>query len=61
MATGGGEIVAAADFRVARTVGAEGEIEVAFAALQTALLDKPGGMRRIPNPQREALSVPRFD
>src|SRR6516164_1307836 len=48
---------AAADMRVARAVGAESEMELAFASLQllcTPLLDR---LERLPAPQRGALGV----
>jgi DNA-binding CsgD family transcriptional regulator len=47
----------AADFRVARTVGVEGEIELAFAALHQLCSPSLGLMERLPDPQREALEV----
>src|ERR1700754_3457635 len=48
---------AAGDFRIARVSGVEGEMELAFAALQQLVapfLDLRG---RLPSPQREALGV----
>jgi DNA-binding CsgD family transcriptional regulator len=50
-------IDSAADFRVARTVGVEGEIELAFAALHQLCSPRLGLMERLPDPQREALEV----
>jgi predicted ATPase len=47
----------AADFRVARTVGVEGEMELAFAALQQLCSPSLHLMDRLPDPQREALEV----
>src|SRR5580704_10680774 len=50
-------INSASGFRVARAVGVESEMELAFAALQqlcAAMLDKLGGL---PDPQRAALGV----
>ena len=50
-------IESASGFRVARTVGVEGEMELAFAALQqlcAPMLDRLG---RLPAPQRGALGV----
>src|SRR5579859_2394084 len=50
-------VVEARQFRVLRTVGVEGEIELPFAALQqlcSPLLDRSA---RLPDPQRDALSV----
>ena len=48
---------AAADLRVARAVGAESEMELAFAGLHllcAPLLDR---LERLPAPQRDALAV----
>ncbi|HWX09720.1 MAG TPA: AAA family ATPase, partial [Gaiellaceae bacterium] len=47
----------AGDFRVARTVGVEGEIELAFAALHQLCSPSLGLMDSLPDPQREALEV----
>ena len=50
-------IDAAADFRVERAVGVEGEMELAYAALHqlcSPILDLRGNL---PDPQREALEV----
>ena len=43
--------------RVLRTVGVEGEMELPFAALQTAVLADPRAIGALPDPQRDALSV----
>ncbi|HET8894619.1 MAG TPA: AAA family ATPase [Gaiellaceae bacterium] len=48
-------VEAAADFRVARTVGVEGEMELAFAALHQLCSQSLGLLERLPGPQREAL------
>src|SRR2546425_12270956 len=50
-------IGAGADFRVARAVGAEGEMELAFAALQQLCSPSLDLMERLPDPQRHALEV----
>ncbi len=50
-------IETAADFRVARTVGVEGEMELAFAALHQLCSQSLGLLERLPEPQREALEV----
>lgn len=50
-------IEAAANFRVARTVGVEGEIELAFAALQQLCSPSLDLIERLPDPQRDALEV----
>src|SRR3954454_6792858 len=50
-------IESAPDFRVARAVGVESEMELAFAALQqlcAPLLDR---LERLPPPQRDALAT----
>ena len=47
----------APDFRVARAVGVEGEIELAFAALQQLCSPSLDLMERLPDPQREAFEV----
>src|ERR671914_354099 len=47
----------APDFRVARAVGVEGEIELAFAALQQLSSPSLDLMERLPDPQREAFEV----
>src|SRR3954449_6407778 len=48
---------AAPDFRVARTVGVEGEMELAFAALQQLCSPSLDLIERLPDPQREAFEV----
>jgi len=45
------------DFRVARAVGVEGEMELAFAALQQLCSPGVAHLERLPDPQREALAV----
>jgi len=50
-------VVAGADFRVARTVGVEGEMELAFAALQQLCSPSLDLMERLPDPQRDGLEV----
>ena len=50
-------IEAAADFRVARAVGVEGEMELAFAALHQLCSPSLDLMDHLPEPQREALEV----
>ena len=50
-------IGAAADFHVARSVGGEGEMELAFAALQQLCSPSLHLMERLPEPQRDALEV----
>jgi DNA-binding CsgD family transcriptional regulator len=45
------------DFRVVRAGGVEGEMELAFAALQQLCAPILGLSERLPDPQREALSV----
>jgi len=45
----------ARDFRLARVVGVESEMELGFAGLHQLLLPFLGGMDRLPDPQREAL------
>src|SRR4051812_48927937 len=50
-------VEAASDFRLVRTAGVEGEVELAFAALQqlcSPLLDR---IDQLPAPQRAALEV----
>src|ERR1700712_2049044 len=44
-------------FRVARTIGVEGEMELAFAALQNLCSPFLELMERLPHPQRDALAV----
>jgi DNA-binding CsgD family transcriptional regulator len=48
---------AAADFRVARAAGVEGEIELAFAALQQLCSPSLDLIERLPDPQRDAMEV----
>ena len=50
-------VEAAPGFRVARTVGVEGETEFAFAALQQLCSPSLDLMERLPEPQRDALAV----
>jgi DNA-binding CsgD family transcriptional regulator len=50
-------IEAGADFRVARAVGVEGEMELAFAALQLLCSPSLYLMERLPEPQRDAFEV----
>ena len=50
-------IEARADFRVARTVGVEGEMELAFAALQQLCSPSLDLQEHLPQHQREALEV----
>ena len=50
-------VEAAPDFRVARAVGVEGEMELAFAALQQLCSPSLDLMERLPDPQRDALEV----
>ena len=50
-------VAAGPGFQVARAAGVEGEIELAFAALQQLCAQCIEGMARLPNPQREALGV----
>jgi len=48
-------IESARDFRVARVVGVESEMELGFAGLHQLLLTFLGGVDRLPGPQRDAL------
>src|SRR5262245_55434445 len=50
-------VEAAPDFRVALTVGVEGEMELAFAALQQLTSPSLDLIERLPGPQREAFEV----
>ena len=50
-------IASAADFRVARATGVEGEIELAFAALQQLCAPSLDLIERLPDPQRGALAI----
>ena len=47
----------AREFRIARTVGVEGEMELAYAALQQLCSPTLELIDRLPDPQREALAV----
>jgi DNA-binding CsgD family transcriptional regulator len=48
---------AASDFRVVRAAGVEGEIELAFAAVQQLCSPSLDLLERLPDPQREAFEV----
>jgi DNA-binding CsgD family transcriptional regulator len=50
-------VEAGRDFRVARSVGVEGEMELAYAALQQLCSPSLELMERLPNPQRDAVAV----
>ena len=50
-------VEAAPDFRVARAVGVEGEMELAFAALQQLCSPSLDLIEHLPAPQREAMEV----
>ena len=50
-------VEAAPEFRVIRTAGVEGEMELPFAALQQLCAPVLGLMERLPEPQRDALAV----
>jgi AAA ATPase domain len=50
-------IEAGADFLVVRAVGVEGEMELAFAALQQLCSPSLDLMERLPDPQRDAFEV----
>jgi DNA-binding CsgD family transcriptional regulator len=50
-------VVAGSDFRVARTVGVEGEMELAFAALHQLCSPSLELLERLPDPQRDAIEV----
>jgi len=50
-------VEAAQEFRVARTAGVEGEIQLAYAALQQLCSPILGLMEPLPDPQRKALAV----
>src|SRR5215203_3081547 len=50
-------VEAASDFRVARTVGVEGEMELPFAALQQLCSPSLDLLERLPDPQRDAMEV----
>src|SRR5690242_2428495 len=50
-------VEATSDFRVARTVGVQSEMELAFAALQQLCAPSLGLIERLPGPQRDSLEV----
>ena len=50
-------VEAAPDFRLARAVGVEGEVELAFAALQQLCSPSLDLIEYLPGPQREAMEV----
>jgi DNA-binding CsgD family transcriptional regulator len=50
-------IASAAGLRVARVVGVESEMELAYAALQQLCAPMLSGLDRLPDPQRQALGV----
>ena len=50
-------IEAASDFRVARTVGVESEMELAYAALQQLCSPNLDLLELLPHPQRDAIEV----
>jgi DNA-binding CsgD family transcriptional regulator len=50
-------VEAASDFRVARAIGVEGEMELAFAALQQLCSPSLDLIGRLPDPQRDAMEV----
>ena len=50
-------VEAASDFRVARTVGVEGEMELAFAALQQLCSPSLEHLESLPAPQQDAVQV----
>jgi DNA-binding CsgD family transcriptional regulator len=50
-------VASAQDFRVLRTAGQEGEMELAFAALQRLCAPGLDRLQRLPEPQRDALGV----
>jgi DNA-binding CsgD family transcriptional regulator len=50
-------VEASSEFRVARTVGVEGEMELALAALQQMCSPFLDLIERLPQPQRDALAV----
>ena len=50
-------VEAAQEFRVARTAGVEGEMELAYAALQQLCSPILELTERLPQPQRDALGV----
>jgi DNA-binding CsgD family transcriptional regulator len=50
-------VEAASDFRVARAIGVEGEMELAFAARQQLCSPSLDLIGRLPDPQRDAMEV----
>ena len=50
-------VAAAEDFRVVRTAGVEAEMELAYAALHQLCSPSLDLIKRLPDPQREALEV----
>ena len=50
-------ITAAEGFQVFQTAGHEGEMELAFAALQQLCVPGLDSLQRLPEPQRDALNV----
>src|ERR1700730_14006156 len=50
-------VQAGRDFRVRRAVGVEGEMELAYAALQQLCAPSLDAMENLPDPQRQALAV----
>jgi hypothetical protein len=50
-------VEAGRDFRVARSVGVEGEMELAYAAVQQLCSPSLELIERLPDPQRDALAV----
>src|SRR5215469_13902877 len=50
-------IESAPEFRIARTVGVESEMELAFAALHQLCAPMLDRVDRLPGPQRDALGV----
>jgi DNA-binding CsgD family transcriptional regulator len=50
-------VASAAGMRIARVAGIESEMELAYAALQQLCAPMLDGLDRLPDPQREALSV----
>jgi hypothetical protein len=50
-------VQAGREFRIARTVGVEGEMELAYAALQQLCAPILELTKRLPHPQRDALGV----
>jgi DNA-binding CsgD family transcriptional regulator len=50
-------VAAASDFRIARAIGGEGEMELPFAALQQLCSPSLDLLNRLPDPQRNAMEV----